>query len=95
MAMKTTTVTEEAYRALKANKKQGESFSQTLIRICPKRQTVGALLEWYESGNRILTPEEAEKAEQGISDHRTRYDNETRERRNRNWKNSSHIGPQN
>lgn len=37
MAVKTITVTEEAYRKLKAHKGASESFSQTIVRLTARR----------------------------------------------------------
>ncbi len=85
MAVKTITVTEAAYNALKAHKKNGESFTQTLLRICPVERTVGNLLNWYKEGNRILSPELAEEAGKRIQKDRARWDQDMRERELRNW----------
>jgi len=57
MTVKTITVTEAAYNALKAHKKNGESFTQTILRICPIERTAGNLLNWYREGKRILSLE--------------------------------------
>jgi predicted CopG family antitoxin len=85
MAVKTITVTEAAYNALKAHKKNGESFTQTLLRICPVERTVGNLLNWYKEGNRILSPEQAEEARKRIQKDRSRWNEDMKERELRNW----------
>ncbi len=54
MAVKTITVTESAYRALKSLKSPRESFSETIIRVArrrPLRNFFGILSE--ESGKRM------------------------------------------
>lgn len=44
MAVKTITVTEEAYHALAAQKREGESFTRTILRLCPSPGTSSALI---------------------------------------------------
>lgn len=54
MAIKTITVTEEAYHALSHMKNESESFSETILRIAGKRslkEFAGILSK--ESGNRL------------------------------------------
>lgn len=54
MAVKTITVTEDAYEALRAMKEESESFSQTILRVTrrrPLRDFFGVLSK--ESGERV------------------------------------------
>ncbi len=54
MAVKTITVTEDAYEALKSLKTSNESFSKTILRVAGRRslkEFVGVLSE--ESANRL------------------------------------------
>jgi predicted CopG family antitoxin len=62
MAVKTITVTEAAYRSLKAMKAQGESFSETILRMTKRK----SLDEFYG----VLTEKEGEELEKAIMDAR-------------------------
>ena len=64
MAVKTITVTEEAYDALKRNKQEHESFSKTIIRMTGKRPIMdffGILSK--EEGERLRTAYDAHRQE--------------------------------
>ncbi|MDQ2052743.1 antitoxin VapB family protein [Natronolimnohabitans sp. A-GB9] len=71
MATKTISLDEEAYERLKARKKEGESFSETVKRLAGERS-------WNEVTG-ILTDDEATDLEAAIEEGRTR----SRERSNR------------
>ncbi len=63
MVVKTITITEEAYRSLKARKAGEESFSDVILRLTrrrPLRDFVG-----------ILSPESADAIRQAIDEDRT------------------------
>jgi predicted CopG family antitoxin len=62
MAVKTITITEEAYRSLKAMKGQKESFSGTILRITKKK----SLDEFFG----ILTEKEGRALEKTIMEQR-------------------------
>ncbi|WP_306059119.1 antitoxin VapB family protein [Natronococcus wangiae] len=71
MATKTISLDEEAYERLKAQKKEGESFSETVKRLAGERS-------WNEVVG-ILSEEEASDLESAIEEGRTR----SKERSNR------------
>lgn len=71
MATKTISLDEEAYERLKARKKEGESFSETVKRLAGERS-------WNEVAG-ILSEEEARDLESAIEEGRTR----SKERSNR------------
>ena len=64
MATKTISLDEEAYERLKARKKEGESFSETVKRLAGERS-------WDEVAG-ILTEDEAADLEAAIEEGRTR-----------------------
>jgi len=64
MATKTISLDEEAYERLKARKKEGESFSETVKRLAGERS-------WNEVAG-ILSEEEASDLESAIKEGRTR-----------------------
>lgn len=64
MATKTISLDEEAYERLKARKKDGESFSDTVKRLAGERS-------WSEVAG-ILTGEETRDLERAIEEGRTR-----------------------
>jgi predicted CopG family antitoxin len=70
MAVKTITVTTDAYEALKELKGEHESFSQTILRVAKKKSL------WDFAG--ILTEEEGERLEKAIKygrrEHRISYE---------------------
>lgn len=51
MAVKTITITEEAYGAIKRLKKEEESFSQLFLRISPKKITIQDLAGILKGSN--------------------------------------------
>lgn len=72
VAVKTITVTEEAYEALKSMKEEGESFSEAILRIRGKR----SLREFIG----ILSDEAAEEMEKAIREARREHERFHRER---------------
>ena len=62
MAVKTITVTEKAYEALKAKKEPHESFSKTILRISGRK----SLMEFAGA----LSPETGERLEKAIMESR-------------------------
>ena len=64
MATKTISLDEEAYERLKAHKREGESFSDTVKRLAGERS-------WNEVTG-ILTPEEARDLEAVLEDGRSK-----------------------
>jgi predicted CopG family antitoxin len=64
MATKTISLDEEAYERLKARKKEGESFSETVKRLAGERS-------WHEVTG-ILSPDEAADLEAAIDAGRTK-----------------------
>lgn len=68
MATKTITIDLEAYSRLKSAKRDGESFSQTIKRVTPKRIDYQ---KWLESlGEDPFSPELVEAVEQQIAQRR-------------------------
>ncbi len=67
MTVKTITVTEDAYEALKAVKQETESFSQTILRVTRRRP----LSNFFG----VLSKESGERLEQVIEDMRKRRNN--------------------
>lgn len=65
MAVKTITVTTDAYEALKGLKAEHESFSETILRVAKKR----SLSEFYGS----LSCERADDIEKHIKESRRRH----------------------
>jgi predicted CopG family antitoxin len=65
MAVKTITVTEDAYEALKSLKEHDESFSKTILRVARRR----SLKEFAG----ILSKESGERLERAISEARERH----------------------
>jgi predicted CopG family antitoxin len=48
MAHKTITISEEAYNLLKSMKKDNESFTEVIKRICEPKKRKKDLLEWNQ-----------------------------------------------
>ncbi len=72
MAVKTITITEKAYNALKAQKQPGESFSKAILRTAAKRSI------WDFRG--ALSPESADRLEKTIRENRLRATKEYEQR---------------
>ena len=65
MAVKTITVTEDAYEALKSLKGENESFTETILRVAKKKSL------WDFVG--VLSEESAERMEREIREARRRH----------------------
>ncbi len=72
MTVKTITVTEDAYGALKALKEKNESFSETLLRMA-KRKPLSAFFG-------VLSPESGERLEKAVRELRKKR-NEAHQKR--------------
>ncbi|HLD05526.1 MAG TPA: antitoxin VapB family protein [Candidatus Nanoarchaeia archaeon] len=72
MAVKTVTITEDAYGVLKSWKQPGESFSETLLRVGKKR----SLRDFFG----ILSKEAGDEMEQIIKERRKRHTEEHEKR---------------
>lgn len=79
MAVKSLTITEEAYNRLKAMKLGNESFSKAIIRISQNK--VGAAAKFF--GMWKDDPEAVEELKRRTKEHRTIIDKEFRERQKR------------
>ncbi|MBI4361826.1 MAG: antitoxin VapB family protein [Euryarchaeota archaeon] len=75
MSVKTITVTESAYSALKSMKEPGESFSETILRVAKRRP----LSDFYG----ILRGESGERFEKAVWEARRRHEEDHRVRRER------------
>lgn len=60
MPTRTLSITEEAYRALKASKKEGESFTDVILRLTGNKGNAHRLLEMMDE---LHSPELAENVE--------------------------------
>lgn len=58
---RTLSITEQAYRALKAQKREGESFTDVILRLTGNKGSARRLLEAMEE---LHSPELADKVEQ-------------------------------
>jgi predicted CopG family antitoxin len=84
VAVKTITVTEEAYNALASLKRENESFSKTILRIGKKR----SIMDFYG----ILSKEEGERMKERLRKNREediRLEEEREELLYGRWKNAS------
>ena len=66
MAVKTITVTVAAYNALAANKRNGESFSKTILRICPHSANLKHFIANRDEWLNTVDPVAAEKRAKGF-----------------------------
>jgi len=71
MAVKTITVTEEAYMALASDKEKDESFSEVILRTHKRKGTVGALSKFIGAWS-DMSDETAEKLHRHIEEVRKR-----------------------
>ena len=69
MAVKTITITTEAYQAIKGLKREDESFSELFLRIAPKRVTIKDIAGIFKH-----TPEEIEAWQERIRQGRRDFD---------------------
>lgn len=74
MVVKTITVTEDAYKALKMVKRDSESFSDTIKRIVNDKKT--DISKFFG----ILSKEEGDELAKAIKENRKRFDRDARER---------------
>jgi predicted CopG family antitoxin len=70
MPTRTLSITEEAYRALKASKKEGESFTDVILRLTGSRGSARRLLEMMDE---LYSPELAESIEQASKESRKSF----------------------
>jgi predicted CopG family antitoxin len=70
MPTRTLSITEEAYRALKASKKEGESFTDVILRLTGSRGSARRLLEMMDE---LHSPELAESIEQASKESRKSF----------------------
>jgi predicted CopG family antitoxin len=64
---RTLSITEEAYRALKAKKKEGESFTDVILRLTGNKDSARRLLEMMDE---LHSPDLADKVEQASKEFR-------------------------
>jgi predicted CopG family antitoxin len=76
MAIKTITITEDAYESIKNLKDAGESFSELFLRISKKTTKVGDLL-----GALKLSDEDTEAMKKRIAEYRKKTSEDILERR--------------
>lgn len=69
---RTLTIKEEAYQALKSEKKEGESFTDVILRLTSKKGSAHRLLEMMETGE-FHSPELADKVEQASKEFRKNF----------------------
>ncbi len=62
MVTKTLTITDDAYRILKLNKREGESFSQTIQRVLGAKKNEG-----FKKLIGLLTPEEGDLLQKDLA----------------------------
>ena len=67
MPTRTLSITEEAYRALKAKKKEGESFTDVILRLTGNKGSARRLLEMMDE---LHSPELADRVEQASREFR-------------------------
>lgn len=60
MPTRSLTITEEAYRAFKSKKKEGESFTDVILRLTENKGSAGKLLDMMDE---LYSPELADKIE--------------------------------
>lgn len=74
MTVKTITVTEEAYDALKRVKAESESFSKVIIRVTKGKNNLDKFVG-------ILSEKDAERIKRNIKEFRRRFDKDYEERK--------------
>jgi len=79
MVIKSLTITEDAYEALKSMKYGDESFSDVILRL--SKEKVGAAAKFF--GMWKDKPEFADELARNIKEHRARFDKESAERQKR------------
>lgn len=70
MPTRTLSITEEAYRALKASKKEGESFTDVILRLTGSKGSARRLLEMMD---KLHSPELADRVEQASRESRKSF----------------------
>ncbi|AIC16408.1 antitoxin VapB family protein [Nitrososphaera viennensis] len=70
MPTRTLSITEEAYRALKASKKEGESFTDVILRLTGSKGSARRLLEMMDE---MYSPELADRVEQASKESRRSF----------------------
>lgn len=70
MPTRTLSITEEAYRALKAKKKEGESFTDVILRLTGNKGSARRLLEMMDE---MHSPELADRVEQSSKEFRKSF----------------------
>jgi predicted CopG family antitoxin len=70
MPTRTLSITEEAYRALKAKKKEGESFTDVILRLTGNKGSARRLLEMMDE---LHSPELAGRVEQASKEFRKNF----------------------
>jgi predicted CopG family antitoxin len=70
MPTRTLSITEEAYRALKASKKEGESFTDVILRLTANKGSARRLLEMMDE---MYSPELADRVEHASKESRESF----------------------
>lgn len=70
MPTRTLSITDEAYKALKASKKEGESLTDVILRLAGNKGSAKRLLEMMDE---LHSPELAEKVEQASKEFRKNF----------------------
>lgn len=70
MPTRSLTIKEEAYRALKARKKEGESFTDVILRLTGNKGSAKRLLEMMDE---LHSPELASRVEEASKDFRKNF----------------------
>ncbi|AIF82351.1 hypothetical protein NTE_00269 [Candidatus Nitrososphaera evergladensis SR1] len=70
MPTRTLSITEEAYMALKASKKEGESFTDVILRLTGNKGSAKRLLEMMDE---MHSPELADNIEQASKEFRKNF----------------------
>ena len=72
MPTRTLTIMEEAYQALRAMKKEGESFTDVILRLTSKKGNVGRLIEAFEN-REFYDPDLADAVEKASREFRKNF----------------------
>jgi predicted CopG family antitoxin len=70
MPTRTLSITDEAYKALKASKKEGESFTDVILRLTGNKGSASRLLEMMDE---LHSPELADKIEKSSQEFRKNF----------------------